>query len=354
MSKSLFRVFSTFFTDTEVLNWSNSLLSHYNPASALDFYRKLSQNPGHLTSGSFDVLLSVGKSYDLKTLNWWEMWERELLEGKKWELIGKYLGGVQGKRVREFARRVDERLGEGKQERDGREGNVTLVKGMNRVKRTYSFSEASYLSVLSPPSSISVHQMAELVFLSTKSTLSITALTAYLTSQHSHFIAQTQTLSAKERAYLIYSYSLFPLDCSPLLLSLAITDLHTVPISPLDIIFIVNGLSRFPVPADYTVYQLAENILLNHTIPKHKLALAIHAFAKRKLGSKPLFIHFQRLFERYRFDGIVHAQIVNSFLRSEYTDSEFKEKLKRETGKIMMNAEIPVKIKESIQYWEKH
>lgn len=340
---------------TSIVNRAHSLLQNWDRTSAKAFLTELQASPGHLSPQTISPLLSVVKRYRPDGERLLEAWEKQLLSLSDLTLVGAYLGQVTGGKLRRFCWKLDSQLRAGAVS-GPTEGLLSLLSGLARANAKFKFSESAFNAVFQAAKGqdFNIHQKAQLVYLATKSSLSIVSLAQFLTDLHAFFLTNAHKLTSKERAYVVYAYSLFPLECSEAVISQTVKDILVSTLTTLDFVFILNGLARFPIPGDEQLFREAENyILAQKELPESKLALAIHAFAKRNKGSQALFLFFRHCFEAASLPPLQRAQIICSFLRSSYTDPSYRPLLVSQVPALATLSDLPEKLRESLQYWAK-
>lgn len=341
--------------ETEIITTATSLLQNWDKPSAHAFITQLHESPGHLTTNTLSPLLSIAKRYRPDAHMLLEGWENQLLSLSDLALVGIYLKQMTGARLRNFCERLDGQI----RKHTGNwpiEGVLSLLEGMARVHYKFQFSETAYQMLFQAVKTkdLSIHQRVQMVYFATKSTLSIQSLAQLLTDQHPFILTHAQVLIARERAYIVYAYSLFPLECSDAVISSIIKNIEVATLTVLDFVFILNGLSRFPVAEDTYLFQHAEQLILtSNQLPESKLALTIHAFAKRNKGSTQLFRYFQERYHAASLSPLHKAQILYSFLRSPNTDADFKSHLITLVPTTLAKQDLPEKLREALQYWAK-
>jgi len=338
-----------------VVNRANSLLQRWDLEAAKAFLTELKGVRDHLSSQTISPLLSVVRRYRPEGGELLEAWEKQLLSLADLTLVGMYLGQMTGGKLRSFCGRLDTQL-RAREVSGTAEGLLSLLTGLARANTKCRFSEPAYTAVFEAVKrgDFDMHQKANLVYLATKSSLSLVPLAQFLTDFHSFFLTNAQDLTSKERAYVVYAYSLFPLECSEAVIAKAIQNIPISTLTTLDFVFILNGLARFPIPGDSSLFKEAENYFLAHKgLPDSKLALTIHAFAKRNQGSEALFQFFQQSFQQADLWPLQSAQIVCSFLRSSYTAQDFRLHLVKRVPALTAQLELPEKLRDALQYWSK-
>lgn len=341
--------------EADIVTSATSLLQNWDRASAQVFITKLHESPDHLTPNTLSPLLSIAKRYRPDAHTLLEGWENQLLSLTDLALVEIYLKQMTGGRLKNFCESLDGQI----RKQAGNwpaEGILGLLGGMAKVHYKFKFSEAAFQALFQAVKTkdLSIHQRAQMVYFATKSTLSIQPLAQLLTDQHPFIIAHAQALVARERAYIVYAYSLFPLECSSAVISNAIKNIEIASLTLLDYVFILNGLSRFPVTEDTFLFQHAEQLILtSNQLPESKLALTIHSFSKRNKGSLQLFRYFQERFQTASLSPLHKAQIICSFLRSPNIDADFRSHLITLVPTTLTKRDLPEKLREALQYWAK-